>query len=50
MNFLVITHCHITVYFVFRRHMKQIKSKLDSREDAVKFLKERKALKPTTIF
>ena len=49
LNVFVITICHITVYFVFRRHMKQIKSELVSLEDTVKFLKERKALKPTTI-
>ena len=49
LSIFVITYCHITVYFVSRRHMKQIKSELVSREDTVKFLKERKALKTTTI-
>ena len=49
LSIFVITYCHIVVYFVSRRHMKQIKSELVSREDTVKFLKERKALKTTTI-
>ena len=49
LSVFVITYCHIVVYFVSRRHMKQIKSELVSREDTVKFLKERKALKTTTI-
>ena len=49
LSIFVITYCHIAVYFVSRRHMKQIKSELVSREDTVKFLKERKALKTTTI-
>ena len=48
-SILVIMYCHITVYFVSRRHMKQIKSELFSREDTVKFLKDRKALITTTI-
>ena len=49
LSILVITYCHITVYFVSRRHMKQIKSELVSRKETVKFLNERKALKTTTI-
>ena len=49
LSIIVITYCHIVVYFVSRRHMKQIKSELYSREDTVKFLKEKKALITTTI-
>ena len=49
LSIFVITYCHIVVYFVSRRHMKKIKSELVSREDTVKFLKERKASKTTTI-
>ena len=48
LSILVIMYCHITLYFVSRRHMKQIKSELVSREDTVKFLKEKKALISTT--
>ena len=49
LSILVIIYCHIVVYFVSRRHMKQIKSELFSREDTVKFLNEKKALITTTI-
>ena len=49
LSIFVITYCHIVVYFVSRRHMKQIKSELVSREVTVKFLKERKASTTTTI-
>ena len=49
LSILVIMYCHIVVYFVSRRHMKQIKSELFSREDTVKFLSEKKALITTTI-
>lgn len=45
----VIFHCHISVYFVCRRHLKQIKSEQVSGEATAKFLSERKAWKTTTI-
>ena len=49
LSILVIIYCQIVLYFVSRRHMKQIKSELVSRGDTVKFLKEKKALITTTI-
>ena len=49
LSILVIMYCHITLYFVSRRHMKQIKSELFSREVTEKFLKDKKALITTTI-
>ena len=45
----VILYCHISVYFVCRRHLKQIKSQQVSSEATVKFLSERKAWKTTTV-
>ena len=45
----VIFYCHISVYFVCRRHLKQIKSEQVSGEATAKFLSERKAWKTTTI-
>ena len=45
----VILYCHISVYFVCRRHLKQIKSQQVSSEATAKFLSERKACKTTTI-
>ena len=49
LSILVIMYCHITVYFVSRRHTKQIKSEQFSREATEKFLKDKKALITTTI-
>ena len=45
----VIFYCHISVYVVCRRHLKQIKSEQVSGEATGKFLSERKAWKTTTI-
>lgn len=45
----VIFYCNISVYFVCRRHLKQIKSEQVSGEATAKFLSERKAWKTTTI-
>ena len=45
----VIFYCHISVYVVCRRHLKQIKSEQVSGEATAKFLSERKAWKTTTI-
>lgn len=49
LSLLVITFCHISVYFVSRRHMIQIKSEQVSQETSAKFLAERKAWKTTSI-
>ena len=46
---LVIIFCHISVYSVSRRHMKQIKSEQVSPEGKRKLVEESKALKTTTI-
>ena len=48
-SLLVISYCHISVYFVCRRHMIQIKSEQVSQEASAKFLAERKAWKTTGI-
>ena len=48
-SLLVIIFCHISVYLVSRRHMKQIKSEQVSTEAKTKILEERKALRTTTI-
>ena len=48
-SLLVIIFCHISVYSVSRRHMKQIKSEQVSPEAKRKFVEESKALKTTTI-
>ena len=46
---LIITYCHVTVYFITRRHQKQIKTEQMSGEAASKFLKEKKAWQTTSI-
>ena len=46
---LIIAFCHITVYFITRRHEKQISTEQISEEAASKFLEERKAWKTTSI-
>ena len=48
-SLLVISYCHISVYFVCRRHMYQIKSEQASQKASAKFLAERKAWKTTGI-
>lgn len=48
-NLVVIIFCHISVYFVSRRHNKQIMSEQVSAEAKTKFLEDRKAFKTTTI-
>ena len=49
LTLLVIIFCHVSVYFVCRRHMIQIRSKQVSSEATTKFLEERKVWKTTTI-
>lgn len=44
---LTISYCHISVYFVCRRHEVKIKSEQVSQEAKAKFLAERKAWKTT---
>lgn len=46
---VAIVYCHISVYIVTRKHEKQILAAQVSPEAAAKFLKEKKALKTTTI-
>ena len=48
-SLLVIPYCHISVYFVCRRHTNQIKSEQVSQEASAKFLAERKAWKTTSF-
>ena len=48
LSILVIIFCHISVYFVSRRHMIQIKAEQVASEAKAKFLEERKALKTTS--
>ena len=45
----LIIFCHLSVYFVTRRHEKQIKCEQVSAEAAANFAKEKKALKTTRI-
>ena len=47
--FLLMVYCHVSVYFICRRHVIQIKSEQVSRDATTKFLEERKAWKTTTI-
>ena len=49
LNILVILYCHLSVYFVTRRHEKQIKCEQVSPQAAADFAKEKKALKTTRI-
>ena len=46
-NMLLILYCHLSVYFVTRRHEKQIKREQVSPQAAADFAKEKKALKTT---
>ena len=48
-NVVMIVFCHISVYFVTRRHERQIKSEQVSQEAVANFAKEKKALKTTRI-
>ena len=45
----MILFCHLSVYFVIRRHEKQIKCEQISPQAAAEFAKEKKALKTTRI-
>ena len=46
---LIILYCHISVYFITRRHEKQIKTEQICGEAARNFLREKKAWKTTRI-
>ena len=48
-NIFFIVFCHLSVYFVTRRHEKQIKCERVSPQAAAEFAKEKKALKTTRI-
>lgn len=48
-NVVTIVFCHVSVYFVTRRHERQIKSEQVSQEAIANFAKEKKALKTTRI-
>ena len=50
LNLLIIVYCHISVYFVSRRHEKQIRDEqIPGGEAAAKFREEKKAWKTTTV-
>ena len=49
LNLSLIFYCHLSVYFVTRRHEKQIKCEQVSPQAAADFAKEKKALKTTRI-
>ena len=49
LNIFLIVFCHLSVYFVTRRHEKRIKCEQVSPEAASEFAKEKKALKTTRI-
>ena len=49
LNILLIIFCHLSVYYVTRRHEKQIKCEHVSAQAAADFAKEKKALKTTRI-
>ena len=48
-SFLAIIYCHISVYFVTRRHMHQIKTEQVSQDAQKKFLEGKKAAVTTSI-
>ena len=48
-NISLIVFCHLSVYFVTRRHEKQIKCEQVSPQAAADFAKEKKALKTTRV-
>ena len=48
-SLIVIFYCHISVYFVTRRHMIRIKSEQVSHDSKTKFLEEKKAAITTSI-
>ena len=48
-SLIVIFYCHISVYFVTRRHMIRIKSEQVSHDSKKKFLEEKKAAITTSI-
>jgi len=47
--FLLMVYCHVSVYFICRRHVIQINSEQVFSDAATKFLEERKAWKTTTL-
>ena len=49
LNLLLILFCHLSVYFVTRRHEKQIKCEQVLPQAAADFAKEKKALKTTSV-
>ena len=49
LSLLAIIYCHISVYFVTRRHMNKIKTEQVSQDVQKKFLEEKKAVKTTSI-
>ena len=49
LNLLTVVYCHISLYFISRRHEKQIRSEQMPGETAAKFRKEKKAWKTTAI-
>jgi len=48
-SLLIISYCHISVYFVCRRHEAKLASQQISQEAKAKFLAERKAWKTTSF-
>ena len=49
LSLFVIFYCHLSVYFVSRRHIIQIRSEQVSQGEKAKLLRERKAWKTTSI-
>ena len=49
LNLLIVVYCHISLYFISRRHEKQIRSEQIPGEAAAKFHEEKKAWKTTAI-
>ena len=49
LNLLIVVYCQISLYFISRRHEKQIRSEQMPGETAAKFRKEKKAWKTTAI-
>ena len=49
LDLLIVVYCHISLYFISRRHEKQIRSEQIPGEAAAKFHEEKKAWKTTAI-
>ena len=49
LNLLIIVYCHVSVYFVSRRHEKQIRTEQMPGEAIANFQEQKKAWKTTTI-